>query len=92
MNREEIEWITRNLFGGNKLWSGEVKGASGKAFDQREIRSPIVLFASMGDNIERAAWPSNSLSQDASRPGANIWRRCRRCCVQRPNSGTGGFR
>jgi hypothetical protein len=23
MNREEIEWITRNLFVGNKLWKGE---------------------------------------------------------------------
>lgn len=51
MNREEIEWITRNLFVGNKLWSGDVKNAGGKAFDLREIRSPIVLFASMGDNI-----------------------------------------
>jgi len=51
MNREEIEWITRNLFVGNKLWSGEVKGTSGKSFDLRDIRSPIILFASMGDNI-----------------------------------------
>ena len=51
MNREEIEWITRNLFIGNKLWSGEVRGVSGKAFDLRDIRSPIILFASMGDNI-----------------------------------------
>ncbi|MGF6805531.1 pimeloyl-ACP methyl ester carboxylesterase [Paraburkholderia sp. Clong3] len=51
MNREEIEWITRNLFIGNKLWSGEVSGPSGKSFDLRAIRSPIILFASMGDNI-----------------------------------------
>jgi pimeloyl-ACP methyl ester carboxylesterase len=51
MNREEIEWITRNLFVGNKLWKGQVQSAEGKAFDLREIRSPIVLFASMGDNI-----------------------------------------
>ncbi|MEW9582490.1 DUF3141 domain-containing protein [Paraburkholderia sp. DGU8] len=51
MNSEEIEWITRNLFVGNKLWSGDVKGTSGKAFDLREIRSPIILFASLGDNI-----------------------------------------
>jgi pimeloyl-ACP methyl ester carboxylesterase len=51
MNREEIEWITRNLFVGNKLWTGDVKSADGKAFDLRDIRSPIVLFASMGDNI-----------------------------------------
>ncbi|MDR5796285.1 DUF3141 domain-containing protein [Caballeronia sp. LZ008] len=51
MNREEIEWITRNLFVGNKLWSGEVRGASGASFDLRAIKSPIILFASMGDNI-----------------------------------------
>ncbi len=50
MNREEIEWITRNLFVGNKLWSG-TPGTGGKAFDLREIKAPIVLFASMGDNI-----------------------------------------
>jgi pimeloyl-ACP methyl ester carboxylesterase len=53
MNREEIEWITRNLFVGNKLWSGEVKsGARGSGiFDLRQIRSPIIMFASLGDNI-----------------------------------------
>ena len=27
MNREEIEWITRNLFVGNKLWTGDTQGA-----------------------------------------------------------------
>jgi pimeloyl-ACP methyl ester carboxylesterase len=51
MNREEIEWITRNLFVGNKLWRGETKGPGGKVFDLRGIKAPIVLFASMGDNI-----------------------------------------
>ncbi len=51
MNREEIEWITQNLFVGNKVWSGGASSAAGKAFDLREIRSPIILFASMGDNI-----------------------------------------
>ncbi len=51
MNREEIEWITRNLFVGNKLWKGETKAPGGGAFDLRDIKAPIVLFASMGDNI-----------------------------------------
>jgi hypothetical protein len=51
MNREEIEWITQNLFVGNKLWQGGTAAAAGKVFDLREIRAPIVLFASMGDNI-----------------------------------------
>ncbi|HXJ93769.1 MAG TPA: DUF3141 domain-containing protein, partial [Terriglobia bacterium] len=51
MNREEIEWITKNLFVGNKLWSGKVRGSSGRVLDLREIKSPIILFASLGDNI-----------------------------------------
>jgi len=51
MNREEIEWITRNLFVGNKLWTGGSSSGKGKGFDLREIKSPIILFASMGDNI-----------------------------------------
>jgi pimeloyl-ACP methyl ester carboxylesterase len=50
MNTEEIEWITQNLFVGNKLRSGTVKADAG-VFDLREIKVPIVLFASMGDNI-----------------------------------------
>ena len=51
LNREEIEFITRNLFVGNKLWSGDVKDSTGQGFDLRAIQMPIVLFASMGDNI-----------------------------------------
>jgi pimeloyl-ACP methyl ester carboxylesterase len=51
MNREEIEWITQNLFVGNKVWSGAVNAGPGKAFDLRDIKVPIVLFASAGDNI-----------------------------------------
>ena len=51
LNREEIEWITQNLFVGNKLWSGAVKAGTGSALDLRKIKVPIVLFASLGDNI-----------------------------------------
>lgn len=51
MNREEIEWIVRNLFVGNKLWSGTTVDAAGRVFDLRALKVPIVLFASMGDNI-----------------------------------------
>jgi pimeloyl-ACP methyl ester carboxylesterase len=51
MNREEIEWITKNLFVGNKLWKGQTTSNAGAAFDLRNIKAPIVLFASMGDNI-----------------------------------------
>ena len=51
MSREEIEWITQNLFVGNELWSGTVKAGNGGVFDLRELKVPIILFASMGDNI-----------------------------------------
>lgn len=51
LNREEIEWIVQNLFVGNKLWTGETRGPDRQSFDLRRIRSPIILFASLGDNI-----------------------------------------
>jgi pimeloyl-ACP methyl ester carboxylesterase len=49
LNREEIDWIVQNLFVGNRLW--ETNGTTRGAFDLREIKAPIVLFASLGDNI-----------------------------------------
>ena len=51
MNREEIEWIVRNLFVGNQLWAGRERAADGSFLDLRKIRSPIIMFASKGDNI-----------------------------------------
>jgi hypothetical protein len=51
LNREEIEWITQNLFVGNRLWSGTVKGGPTGVLDLRQIKVPIVMFASLGDNI-----------------------------------------
>ncbi len=51
LNREEIEWIVQELFVGNQLWKGGVRGAAGRPLDLRDIKSPIILFASMGDNI-----------------------------------------
>jgi hypothetical protein len=52
LNKEEMEWIAQNLFVGNKLSAGEVKSFDGKhRVDIRNIRSPIVVFASWGDNI-----------------------------------------
>jgi len=51
LNGEEIEWITQNLFVGNTLWSGATKAGPSGVFDLRQIKVPIVLFASAGDNI-----------------------------------------
>ena len=54
LNREEIEWITQELFVGNDLWSGKLKSRTGDPLDLKRIKSPIILFASMGDNITPA--------------------------------------
>ena len=50
LNTEEIEAITDELFVGNKLTSGGIVG-KGRRLDLRNIRSPILVFASFGDNI-----------------------------------------
>jgi pimeloyl-ACP methyl ester carboxylesterase len=51
MDRQEIKWIVENLFVGNNLADGDAEWSEGRAFDLRAIRSPIILFASLGDNI-----------------------------------------
>jgi hypothetical protein len=51
LNACEIEWITDNLFVGNKLTSGELRTSEDMQIDLRDIKSPIVVFCSWGDNI-----------------------------------------
>jgi len=52
LNKAEMEWITQNLFVGNRLTAGELYTADGKRrIDMHNIRSPIIVFASWGDNI-----------------------------------------
>jgi pimeloyl-ACP methyl ester carboxylesterase len=52
MNKEEIDWIVQNLFVGNKLSSSEVQSFDGtRRVDIRNVRAPIIVFASWGDNI-----------------------------------------
>ena len=48
---EEIQAIVDDLFIGNKLAAGEIKTSDGETVDLRNIRSPIVVFCSEGDNI-----------------------------------------
>ncbi|MBJ6373456.1 DUF3141 domain-containing protein [Sedimentitalea arenosa] len=48
---EEMQWITDNLFVGNKLSAGMIRTSDGEAVDLRNIKSPIVIFCSWGDNI-----------------------------------------
>jgi uncharacterized protein DUF3141 len=51
LNAEEIQFIVDELFIGNKLACGEIHTSDGTAIDLRNIRSPIVVFCSKGDNI-----------------------------------------
>jgi pimeloyl-ACP methyl ester carboxylesterase len=51
LNAEEIQFIVDELFVGNNLAAGRIKMSDGQTVDLRNIRSPIVVFCSKGDNI-----------------------------------------
>jgi len=51
MNAEEIHFIVSNLFVGNKLEQGKLELHEGEPLSLKNIQSPIVVFASKGDNI-----------------------------------------
>jgi hypothetical protein len=51
MNEAEIRWIFEEIFVGNRLSRGEACIEEGQRLDLKSIRSPIVVFASKGDNI-----------------------------------------
>jgi len=51
LNAEEIQFIVDELFIGNHLATGRIKTSDGQLVDLRNIRSPIVVFCSKGDNI-----------------------------------------
>src|SRR5208337_545077 len=48
---DEMQFIVDELFIGNNLAAGHIKTSDGTAVDLRNIRSPIVVFCSKGDNI-----------------------------------------
>ena len=51
LNESEMRWIVEQIFIGNKLSRGEAELEPGRHLDLKFIRSPIVVFASKGDNI-----------------------------------------
>ena len=51
LNAAEMQFIVDQLFVGNKLSTGEITTTDGARVDLREIRSPIIVFCSKGDNI-----------------------------------------
>jgi len=54
LNTDEIHYIVRNLFVGNKLERGELELREGQKVSLKNIQSPILVFASQGDNITPA--------------------------------------
>lgn len=51
LNAEEMQFIVDQLFVGNKLATGEMVTSDGLRIDLRNIRSPVIVFCSKGDNI-----------------------------------------
>lgn len=51
LNAVEMQYIVDNLFIGNRLATAELITSTGVRLDLRNIRSPIVVFCSNGDNI-----------------------------------------
>src|SRR5215472_1295976 len=51
LNAGEMQSIADQLFVGNKLISGELHGTNGLRVDLRNIKSPIIVFCSWGDDI-----------------------------------------
>jgi pimeloyl-ACP methyl ester carboxylesterase len=51
LNAEEMQAIADQLFVGNKLASGELHSSNGVRIDLRNIKSPIIVFCSWGDDI-----------------------------------------
>ncbi|MFD1695034.1 DUF3141 domain-containing protein [Roseibium aestuarii] len=51
LNEAEMRWIVEQLFVGNRLAKNEARLEPGRPVDIKSIRSPIIAFASRGDNI-----------------------------------------
>jgi pimeloyl-ACP methyl ester carboxylesterase len=51
LNEAEIRWIVEQLFVGNRLVRNMAQLEPGRTVDVKNIRSPIIVFASHGDNI-----------------------------------------
>lgn len=69
LNDVEMQYIVDNLFIGNKLATAELLTSDGMRIDLRNIRSPIVVFSSYGDNItpppQALGWITDLYRDDA---------------------------
>ena len=73
LNAVEMQYIVDNLFVGNRLSSGNIVLSDGVRLDLRNIRSPIVVFCSYGDNItpppQALGWITDLYRDDAELVG-----------------------
>ena len=51
LEADEMRWIADNLFIGNKLAPGALRASDGARIDLRNVRAPIIVFCSWGDEI-----------------------------------------
>ena len=69
LNAGEMQWIADNLFVGNRLATGELHASDGTRIDLRNIRSPIVVFCSWGDDItppqQALGWVTDLYAEDS---------------------------
>ncbi len=69
LNAQEMQWIADNLFVGNRLASSALHASDGVRLDLRNIRSPIVVFCSWGDNItppqQALGWITDLYAEDS---------------------------
>lgn len=69
LNAVEMQYIVDNLFIGNRLATAQLVMSDGVRLDLRNIRSPIVVFCSNGDNItpppQALGWITDLYRDDA---------------------------
>lgn len=51
MNDQEIQWIVENIFIGNRIARNTAQLEKGVNIDLRNVKAPIIAFASRGDDI-----------------------------------------
>ncbi|MBW5798781.1 DUF3141 domain-containing protein [Halomonas elongata] len=51
LGADEIQYIVDNLFIGNRLSTAQLVTSDGRRIDLRNLRSPVVVFCSRGDDI-----------------------------------------
>ena len=51
LTSDEMQYMTDQLFVGNKLATGQLRASDGLRIDLRNIKGPIIVFCSYGDDI-----------------------------------------